>query len=354
LESHGGFSDLDIAAGEPIKIFVQGKVKQVTKRRLSSTEVQGFVNHMAKDESAYTQVISGGEVDRSYATTVPSEDGLTVFRYRLNVVSVINKFGQNDAHICMRSINSEPMRLKDLKLEEGLLAHLVARQGLGLVVGETGSGKSTLLSAIIGEEARKEGNFKKILTAEAPVEYVYFDCTHPSNIVFQQEVAKIGGCVTSFPKAIRNMLRRNPSIILIGESRDRETMEATIRAASTGHMTYTTLHANGVGEAVRRILNEFPEEAKKARLYELMPLMNFVVVQYLAKTIDGKRVALREFLVFTPEIIQTLQTCPVDDVVNTINNYVKSQGQTMEMAAKRQLDLGVITQGEYEYVVSGI
>jgi defect-in-organelle-trafficking protein DotB len=354
VEANGGFNDLDIATDKPITIFKHGRLFHITDRPLKNEEVREIVNHIAKDASAYSAVTSGDEIDKAYVILDELADEVVIRRYRMNMVPVRNKFGTEAVHITCRSIRSDPPRLDTLDIEPELLPHLVARQGLGMVVGETGSGKSTLIASIIGNEVSKPGNYKKVLTAESPVEYIYDNVQHPDNLVFQQEVSEFGGDVKTFSGAVRNNLRRNPNIIVIGESRDLETIQAMLRAASTGHMTYTTLHANSVGEAIRRTLNEFSVTEKQARLYEMMSIMRFVVVQYLAETIDGGRVALREFLVFTPEIRKALQDCNADDVVTTIHKFVESHGQSLKKAATIQFDKKVISEQEYKYVVSGI
>ena len=354
IEANGGFNDLDIATDKPITIFKNGRLFHITDRPLKNEEVREIVNHIAKDSSAYSAVTSGTEIDIAYTILDDVGEFVLIRRYRMNMVPVRNKFGTEAVHISCRSIKSDPPPLDNLNIEPELLPHLVARQGLGLVVGETGSGKSTLIASIIGNEVSMPGNYKKVLTAESPVEYIYDNIQHPDNLVFQQEVSDVGGDAKTFAGAVRNNLRRNPNIIVIGESRDLETIQAMLRAASTGHMTYTTLHANSVSEAIRRTLNEFSATEKEARLYEMMTIMRFVVVQYLAKTIDGGRVALRSFLVFTPEIRNVLRDCKPGDVVTTIDKYVESHGQTFIKAARIQFDKGVISEQEYKYVVTGI
>jgi twitching motility protein PilU len=193
-----------------------------------------------------------------------------------------------------RNIVTEIPRVEDLGLPPILTEVIMAKRGLVLFVGATGSGKSTSLAALIDYRNRNSGGH--IITIEDPVEFVH---THRKSIINQREV---GVDTRSFHAALKNTLRQAPDVILIGEIRDRETMEHALAFAETGHLAISTLHANNANQALDRIINFFPEERRNQLLMDLGMNMRAIVSQRLVPTVDGKRCAAIEILLGTPTI----------------------------------------------------
>jgi twitching motility protein PilU len=180
------------------------------------------------------------------------------------------------------------------------------KRGIILMVGSTGSGKSTTLAAMI--DSRNAAAPGHILTIEDPVEFVH---PHKQCIINQREV---GVDTKSYAAALKSSLREAPDIILIGEIRSRETMEAAIELAGTGHLAISTLHANNAHQALERVINLFPQELHKTLFLDLSINMRAIISQRLVKTVSGKRTAAIEVLVNTPHIADLIRDGRVDEV----------------------------------------
>ena len=356
LEMAGGFNDVYLHSGGRVISKVHGQVIPIIKRKIIDSEITGFIQHITKDGSAKAYMQQGNDIDCSYFIVTSDNKR---YRYRVNITCCHTARGNKGFQITMRSINPVPPTVNMLGVEPELLESMVVRQGLVLIVGETGSGKSTLLAAVLRYMMEMENGNRVILTYEAPIEYVHD--TYPandSNEIYQHEINPVGGHLRTFRDGVRNALRRNPNVILIGESRDRETMEEMQRAANTGHLCLTTAHANSVSDAISRVINEFPEDARKARLYELISNLRVVVVQYLASGVDGKRTPVKEYLIFTDEVrAELLNEEPhriAIKIKEVMNRYLGCNAKTMAYDAERIYREGKISEQEYQKIISGI
>lgn len=212
-----------------------------------------------------------------------------VGRFRINIFKQ-----RNDVAIVARNINTEIPNFDNLGLPPVLKELVMNKRGLILFVGGTGSGKSTSLAALIDHRNSTAGGH--IITIEDPVEFVH---KHKKSIVNQREV---GVDTRSFKNALKNTLRQAPDVILIGEIRDRETMEHALEFAETGHLAISTLHANNANQALERIINLFPDEKRPQLLMGLSQNLRGFVSQRLVPTVDGKRCAAVEVLLGTKTI----------------------------------------------------
>jgi twitching motility protein PilU len=195
----------------------------------------------------------------------------------------------------LRTINTSIPKFDDLKLPPVLKDVVMTKRGLVIMVGGTGSGKSTSLAAMMGY--RNENSYGHIITIEDPIEYVH---DHKNCVVTQREV---GVDTDSWHAALKNTLRQAPDVILIGEIRDRETMDHAIAFAETGHLAMATLHANSANQALDRIINFFPEERKHQLLMDLSLNIRALISQRLIPKKDGKgRAAAVEILLNSPLI----------------------------------------------------
>ena len=228
-----------------------------------------------------------------------SESG--VGRFRVNIFKQ-----RNEMSMVIRYINAQIPNIDDLGLPAVLKEVIMAKRGIILFVGGTGSGKSTSLAALI--DHRNTHSKGHIITIEDPIEYVH---QHKGCIVNQREV---GVDTDSFEDALKNTLRQAPDVILIGEVRDRETMEHALAFAETGHLAISTLHANNANQALDRIINFFPEERHAQLLQDLSLNLRAFVSQRLIPTIDKKRCAAIEILLNSPRIEELIKRGDVAEI----------------------------------------
>lgn len=337
-------SDITIQTNAYVFVEVYGKLYQITNRKLTNTEVGDILNAIY-GPNGVAQILGGSDVDTHYEFRPNRSER---YRYRVNGTGCMVE-GHDGIQLTLRTIPSTPPKLSDMKLDQELLDAISPQQGCVYVTGATGSGKSTLLASIIRSIAEDPESHRKILTYEAPIEFIYDAVEMPTAIVSQSEIPRH---IPSFEAGVRNALRRKPRLILVGEARDKETISAVLEAALTGHPVYTTLHTNGVAETIRRLVTSFPIEARHGRTIDILETMRLAIWQKLVPTIDGKRVALREYLIFNEEIRDILlQTTPQNITAET-RRMVKERGQSMEVDAKRKFDDGIISEREYNLIAA--
>jgi len=228
-----------------------------------------------------------------------SEPG--VGRFRVNIFKQ-----RNEVSMVIRNIKAEIPNLEELGLPPVLKDVIMSKRGIILFVGGTGSGKSTSLAALI--DHRNRNSKGHIITIEDPIEYVH---QHKGCIVNQREV---GVDTDSFEDALKNTLRQAPDVILIGEIRDRETMEHAMAFAETGHLAISTLHANNANQALDRIINFFPEERHAQLLQDLSLNLRAFISQRLIPTVDNKRCAAIEVLLNSPRVEELIKKGEVSEI----------------------------------------
>lgn len=337
-----GASDITLQTNEPIIAEIFGRLNKVTRRRLSNNEVSEIINAMYGPNGT-AQIMSGKDVDTHYEIRPNRSER---FRFRINATGCLVE-GHDGIQITARTIPSDPPKIADMNLPQPVLDAIMPEQGIVYVTGATGSGKSTLLASIIRSIAENVDSNRKILTYEAPIEFVYDSVEKASSVVSQSEIPRH---LPSFAAGVRNALRRKPRLILVGEARDVETISAAMEAAMTGHPVYTTLHSNGVAETVRRLVTTYPAEERAGRTIDLIETMRLIISQRLAPTIDNKRVALREYLVFDEKIRDTLLEIDPINITAMVRKLVREQGRTMAADAKEKFDAGVISERTYRVI----
>jgi twitching motility protein PilU len=295
-----------------------------------------------------TEALKGGEVAIVAASIMDSEQKLEFEReLEMNLaVSLagigrfrINIFKQrNEVSLVARNIKLDIPLFEDLHLPPILLDVVMEKHGLVLFVGATGSGKSTSLAALI--DYRNRNSSGHIITIEDPVEYIH---RHKKSIINQREV---GVDTRSFHAALKNTLRQAPDVILIGEIRDRETMEHALAFADTGHLAISTLHANNANQALDRIINFFPEERRQQLLHDLGNNLKAFVSQRLVKTLDGKRRAAVEVMLGTPTIRDLIQRNELGELKGIMEKSVNLGMQTFDSALFDLVIEGVISEEE--------
>jgi defect-in-organelle-trafficking protein DotB len=335
-------SDVTLQTNTQVYAEIHGRIHPVTARKLSNTEVGDMLNAIYGSNGT-TQIYSGKDVDTQYEVR-PNRNQR--FRFRVNGTGCQVE-GHDGLQITLRAIPAMPPDLSTMNVEQGIIDAMAPDQGTIVVTGPTGSGKSTLLAAIIKQLAEQAEGNRKMLTYEAPIEFVYDMVEMPSSIISQSEIPRH---LPSFSAGVRNALRRKPRLILVGEARDAETISAVIDAALTGHPVYTTLHSNGVSDAVRRMISTFPAEERNGRALDILETLRMVVWQRLAPSTDGKRVALREYLVFDQEVRDILIDTPVELLAAKTRLLLKERGQPMIVDAKRKFEAGILPEREYRVI----
>ena len=339
-------SDVTVQTEQPVYAYIQGRNLRITKRRLSANEVDGITNHIYGSNGT-SQIRKGEEIDtrhmvvRRERNDMGSMIVISKFGFRVNITGCWSNGDENGVQITARAIKSLPPSLSDMGIEDALVAGLYPEQGLVLICGPTGSGKTTLLAGAVRRMVEDPDSHKKIITYEAPIEFVYDDLPRASAIVSQHEIPRH---LPSFARGVRNSLRRAPKVILVGETRDMETAQASLEASQTGHVVYSTAHTNSVANTLARIANMFPPSERMTKVFELTESFRLIVVQRLVRRPDGKgRVALREFLVFDQGIRDQLRVATsLREAEHMLAKLVDLRGQTMLSAAQKAFDAGLI------------
>lgn len=275
-------SDLFITDGAPVSLKIDGKMTPITQQALSSALTRWLAESLMTDAQR-ADFNRTNECNLAYAMG-------TAARFRVNVFVQRNSVG-----MVIRIINTKIPNVEELGLPLVLKDLIMEKRGLILFVGGTGSGKSTSLAGLIGH--RNTNSKGHIITIEDPIEFVH---PHKGCIITQREV---GTDTDTFEAALKNTLRQAPDVILIGEIRERHTMEHAITFAETGHLCLSTLHANNANQALDRIINFFPEDRRAQLLMDLSLNLKAIVSQRLIPKQEGKgRAAAIEILINTPRM----------------------------------------------------
>lgn len=331
-----GASDISVQSGEPVFAEIEGRQLKVTQRRLTLQEVSDLINYIY-GPNATAMIFSGTDIDTSYRVKISEAEQ---YRFRINITACYFD-GYQGLQITLRAISSEPPPIEAMNLPDELIRNLKIPQGIMVVSGATGSGKSTLLASIVADLARREDANLKILTYESPIEFVYDKVKKPSSIISQTEIPRY---LPSFALGVRNALRRKPGLILVGEARDQETIEAVIDAAMTGHPVYTTVHSNGVADTMRRMVTIFPFAERDTRMFDLLETVKVVVWQALAPTVTGKRIPLREYLIIDTDVRDALLDTRPEQLVAKIRELLPRHGRPIAKDAEEKFAAGLINQ----------
>lgn len=338
-------SDITLQTGEPIYAEVYGVLIKLTNRHLSNTEISDIINGIYGPNAA-TQLLSGKDIDTHYEFR---PNRTLRYRYRVNATACMVE-GHDAIQITLRSIPTTPPKLDLMGLPENILEALAPQEGIVFITGATGSGKSTLLASIIRSLIEAEDSNRKVLTYESPIEFVFDEIETISAVVSQSEIPRH---LPSFADGVRNALRRKPRLIMVGECRDAETISAALEAALTGHPVYTTLHTSGVAETMRRLVTSFSGEERLGRTIDILETIRLCIWQKLVPTVDGKRVALREYLVFDEEIRDILLESNPNEVTSITRKLVRERGQLMTIDAKEKFQQGIISERIYKLIIAG-
>ncbi|MFJ5444899.1 PilT/PilU family type 4a pilus ATPase [Methylobacillus methanolivorans] len=318
-------SDLFISADFPPAMKIDGKMTPVTQQKLTGEHTKAFAYALMNDK----QRLEFEQSKECNFAIWPKEIG----RFRVNVFIQQEKVG-----MVLRTITTQIPRFDDLGLPPVLKEVISAKRGLVILVGGTGSGKSTTLAALI--DYRNENSHGHIITVEDPVEYVH---ASKNCLITHREV---GRDTNDWFSALKNTLRQAPDVILIGEIRDRETMEFALAFAETGHLCMATLHANSANQAIDRIINFFPEERHAQLHMDLSLNLRGFISQRLVPKKGGGRCAAIEILLNSPLVADLILKGETGMVKDAMAKSVELGMQTFDQALFTLCEEGRITEDD--------
>lgn len=338
-------SDIHFSNELRLSFRLHGEIKPVSDRLLSLTEVSNLLVAALDENTSCLGIVNAGEdMDFAYVCKITHEN--QVLRFRVNASSK-QILGKNGLSLVFRFINAKPPDIGVLNVETAIIDCMTnLTKGLAIVAGPTGSGKSTLLAAI--NRKRLETRAEVMITHESPIEYVYDDI-ETNSVVNQREIGPRGN-YKRFYDALIGALRQDPDIILVGEARDRETISAAIHGVQTGHALFTTVHTQGVAATINRLVKEFEAHEREAKLMDIIDSLAIIVYQNLVPSTDGKRVALREYLIFDGVVKDKLRESPMNQLFRNTYAALIEKGQTLLMDADKKLKEQRIDEATYRKV----
>ncbi|WP_342133393.1 PilT/PilU family type 4a pilus ATPase [Hydrogenophaga sp. OTU3427] len=319
-------SDLFLTSDFPPAIKVDGKITKVSPQPLTGVHTQALARSIMNDKQA-------AEFERTKECNFAIAPG-GIGRFRVNALVQMGKVG-----LVLRTIPNTIPTIDSLGLPQIIKDVAMTKRGLCIFVGATGSGKSTSLAAMV--DWRNENSYGHIITVEDPVEFVH---PHKNCIVTQREV---GVDTEDWDIALKNTLRQAPDVILMGEIRDRETMEHAIQFAETGHLCLATLHANNSNQAFDRIVNFFPEERRPQLLMDLSLNTRAFISQRLLPKQDGKgRTAVIEVMLNSPLIADLVLKGELTEIKEAMKKSRNIGMQTFDQALYDAFENNLITYDE--------
>ncbi|MEW5788258.1 MAG: PilT/PilU family type 4a pilus ATPase [Pseudomonadota bacterium] len=316
-------SDLFMTAGFPPAIKLNGKVTPITKQTLTPSDT-AMLAKAIMTERQHTDFVATHEAN--FAIADPE-----IGRFRVNVFVQQGRTG-----LVLRHINTTIPKLEELHLPPGLKDIAMMPRGLVIVVGATGSGKSTTLAAMVGH--RNQNAADHIVTVEDPIEYVH---AHGKSIMTQREV---GMDTLDWEAALKNTLRQAPDVIMIGEIRERSTMDYAMAYAETGHLCFSTIHANNANQALDRILSFFAKDRREQLLLDLSLNLRAIISQRLIPRTDGKgRIPAVEILLNSPLITDLIMKGRLDEVKDIMSRSRDLGMQTFDQSLFDLFSIGIIS-----------
>lgn len=316
-------SDMFMSINSPIQLKINGSMIPINQQKMDHATIMSLLGEVVPLEKL-KELESTNELNMGIPVTGVGSFRLSAFRQRGSVSAVL------------RYIPVIIPKFEELHLPPVLLDIIKQKRGLIIVVGATGSGKSTTIASML--DHRNENMAGHILTLEDPVEFLF---KNKKSIVNQRE---IGVDAASLAVALKNALRQAPDCILIGEIRDKETMQAALAYAQSGHLVVSTLHANNSYRALNRIISFFPIESRPAMLSDLASTVNAVVSQRLVPAINGGRMPAVEVLMNTRHVAELIEQGNISQIKEAIEKSMSPGSQTFEQALMNLINEGLITQ----------
>lgn len=334
-----GATDITLQSDQQPRIEIHGSLFRGTRRPWSPTDIDMVLMEVYGGANARAEINGRKVLDFSYEITMP---GGAKQRFRVNATGIFGRDG-GAVEITMRVLPVKTPDLELVRITDEEIKALTPRDGIVVIAGATGSGKSTTMAAVTRYHLEASGRPVKIVDLQAPIEYTFRDVTErlvgSASVIGQSE---IGRHITSFAEGVRSALRRKPHIINVGESRDFETISASLEASLTGHLVYTTTHAGSAAEAIQRLLTAFPGNEREARAFDLISSLRFLMVQHLVPRIDKPgRVPIREYLRLTDRVRERMIRRPISEWPAMVSEEISGdiEGRTsddLRMCLKQQ------------------
>jgi twitching motility protein PilU len=353
LNAVQNYDDVYINTDRSIVVKSEGKMHRLS-RVVSHREVESLVNIIGRGENIAADILRGEQLDTNLRLTY--NDNPKPLRYRVNAASKQND-GKPGIRIVLRSIKTDIPGVEFTKISQELFEQLVPKDGLVLFCGETGSGKTTSIASVLGHIIRKNYVSGFMVTYEQPIEYYLHDLVRQilsegKECSIEVDHHDIGVDLPNFTEAVKNALRINPDILLIGELRDKQAMDACIQLALSGHLVYSTLHAASSLEAISRIVSAFDSANQDSIRMDLGQAIKAIVVQKFATGRDGGRVMLREVLTVNRSLREKIRKAEPRNIPALFEEELEKQGTSMKNAARNELKTGRITEQEYKRIVA--
>jgi defect-in-organelle-trafficking protein DotB len=333
-----GASDIKLTPTDPVSISKDGRFYHVTDRPASSGEIYALIDRLSNDKGASSKLHGGFKLNFAYEITAKAGDRRSgSMRFRCNATSVSTHGGGAAASLTLRTIPTVIRRFEDSGVPDELGEHLFPDHGLIIISGVMGSGKTTLLASII-QYVRL--NFDKaIQTIESPIEFDYKAIEGARGTIEQMEVVTM---IPSFAEGVVSATRKGVNLLLVGESNDRETMEATVTAAEVGIAVMTTLHTSSVSAIPSRIVHQFSADEAPGIGVSLLSASRVYIQQRLVPKKGGGRVPLREWVVFNEDHRNRLINVPFDQLQHAVEDIVQTDGHSLLRDAQEKHAAGLI------------
>ncbi len=324
-------SDLHLVVGERPTVRVHGNLKRLETVKLTAEALIACTKQIAPD-SRQAQIQEGGGTDFAFGFKTPGGE----VRFRVSVTLAHQESGGSAQTMVMRRLPNKFLTPEELGLPRQLVELMSLERGLVLVTGQTGSGKSTTLASLVNHVTETLG--RSIITLEDPIEYVY----KPGRCVVRQR--EVGTHVHSFQEGLRQALRMDPDIILVGEMRDLETTRAALSAAETGHLVLSTLHTNSARGTINRLVEQFDRLERSQIRAQVSEGLLAVLCQTLCPLASGEgRVAALEFMLNTPAIANLIREEKLEQVPGVMQTSAKVGMRLMDDHLVELVNQGRIT-----------
>lgn len=355
-----GANDIVFKTGMRIKVKLSGYLFTISERKMKDEDMQILAMTIYDNPNANVLLAGPHDLDGGYSIKVDQmkETDHTerkelgdIIRYRYNITPCL-VMGTRGFEATCRIFRSEPPTFDDVKAEPYIRRAVYQKDGLIFIGGATGQGKSSLIASVIHNFIYEQNpRYSKFALYESPIEQLYENLIERYNsevIVSQTEVPFH---LSTFNASARNALRRALDVTVVGESRDYETISTAVEFAQQGGLLFTTVHVNNsISELIYRVVNMFPEQERSTKLFEIITSTRLCVIQRLEPCLTGGRVAVREMLEFTPQIIAKLTKLNnIQEVTNALYDLVKEHGISMSQSAQRLYDEGLLTEQSLDY-----
>ena len=328
-----GASDICLQPDHAVWIRQSGLWLPVTNREITSEEIFELVDQMSGTNSSSAQLKGSKDLDFAYEVSTGRFDAE---RFRINATACRDGWGTG-AEVTMRSIPSLPPQLENLSVEQEIVDNAFPDRGLVLMTGTVGTGKSTLLASLLRHI--RETQHRKIATYEAPIEFDLMSIPDAKGPLVQTEIPSH---LSEFGVAPRNAMRRAVDVMLVGESRDRDTLWGMLEAAETGVAAYSTVHTQSVADTPARIINVFPADMQQQVASTLISSLRLVVQQRLERSPKGGRVPIKEYLVFNRSVRDAVMQAGLRDISSTVQELVEQRGRSILQDATEKYEAGLL------------